>query len=96
MFGEQLKSSERVKLVMETDKLFLAEMAGEVAETSLLASQHSLGGIEVRTVKTEKVNDKTADPSVGSVKVHKDFKIYGHIDSKSGISYTSLIRQIEA
>lgn len=35
VFGEQLKSSERVKLVMETDKLFLAEMAGEVAETSL-------------------------------------------------------------
>jgi post-segregation antitoxin (ccd killing protein) len=30
------------------------------------------------------------------VKVHKDFKISGQIDSKSGISYTSLIRQIEA
>lgn len=47
-------------------------------------------------MKTEKVNDKTAAPSVGSVNVHKDFKIYGQIDSKSGISYTRLIRQIEA
>lgn len=51
-----------------------------------------LGGIEVRIVKIEKVNDKIVDFSVGSVKVYKDFKIYGYIDSKFGILYISLIR----
>lgn len=96
VFGEQPKSSYRVKLVMEADKLFLDKMAGEVAGTALLAFQHSLGGKEASTVKTEKVDDKTAAPSVVSVKVHKNFKISGQIDSKSGISYTRLIRQIEA
>lgn len=96
VFGQQPKSTDRVKLVMEADKLFLAEMEGEVAGTSLLAFQHSLSGEEPSRVKTEKVDNKTASSSVGSVKVHKDFKISGQIDSKSGISYTSLIRQIEA
>lgn len=44
LFGQQPKSSDRVKFVMEADKLFLAEMDGEVARTSLLAFQHSLRG----------------------------------------------------
>lgn len=93
LFGEQPKSSERVKLVMEADKLiYLAEMAG----TSLLAFQHLLNVKEASTVKTEKINHKTAAPRVGSAKVHMNFKISGHIDSKSRITYTSLIRQIEA
>lgn len=65
--------------------MFLAEMAGEVAGTALLAFQHPLGGKEASSVKTEKMDDKTAAPSVGSVKVRKDFKISGLIDSKSGI-----------
>lgn len=33
--------------------------------------------------------------NTSAVKLHKDFKISGQIDCKSGISYTSLIRQIE-
>lgn len=45
------------------------------------------------SVKTEKVDTKTAALSVCSV---KELKISGQIYSKSGISYTSLIRQIEA
>lgn len=67
-----------------------------MAGTSLLAFQHSLSGKEASTVNTERVDDKTAAPSVGRVKVHKDFKKPGQTDSKSGISYKSLIRQIEA
>lgn len=47
-------------------------------------------------MNTERVDDKTAAPSVGRVKVHKDVKKPGQTDSKSGISYKSLIRQIEA
>lgn len=91
VFGEQPKSSDRVKLVMEAEKLFFAEMAGEVAETALLAFQHSLGGKETSTVKTDTVDDKAAAPSVGSVKVHKDFRLTANMKS-----YTSFIRQIEA
>lgn len=67
-----------------------------MAETSLLAFQHSQGGKDAITVRTEKVDNKTAALSVCSVKVHKELKISGQIYSKSGISYTSLIRQIEA
>lgn len=85
VFGEQPKSSERVKLVMEADKLFLAKMAGEVVGTALLASQLSLGGKEASSLTTENVDDKTAALSVGSVKVRTDFKISGQIDSKSEI-----------
>lgn len=85
VFGEQPKSSERVKLVMEADKLFLAKMAGEVVGTALLAFQLSLGGKEASSLTTENVDDKTAALSVGSVKVRKDFKISGQIDSKSEI-----------
>lgn len=65
-----------------------------MAETSLLAFQHSQGGNDAITVKTEKVDTKTAALSVCSVKVHKELEISGQIYSKSGISYTSLIRQI--
>lgn len=85
VFGQQPKSTDRVKLVMEADKLFLPEMEEEVAGTSLLAFQHSLSGKEASTVKTEKLDNKTTSSIVGSVKVHKDFKISGQIHSKSGI-----------
>lgn len=65
-----------------------------MAETSLLAFQHSQGGKDAITVRTEKVDNKTAALSVCSVKVHKELEISGQIYIKSGISYTSLIRQI--
>jgi hypothetical protein len=100
LFGQQPKSTERLKLVMEADKLFMAEMEGEVAGTSLMAFKQSLAPTEKQpaVVKKENETDKIPLNSVAhnSVKVHKDFKISGQIDSKSGISYTSLIRQIEA
>jgi hypothetical protein len=85
---------------MEADKLFMAEMEGEVAGTSLMAFKQSLAPTEKQpaVVKKENETDKIPLNSIAynSVKVHKDFKISGQIDSKSGISYTSLIRQIEA
>lgn len=67
LFGQQPKSTDRVKLVMEADKLFLAEMDGELAGTSLMAFQHSVSKKEDKTVKTEKVDDKTASVNVDSV-----------------------------
>lgn len=67
LFGQQPKSTDKVKLVMEADKLFLAEMDGELAGTSLLAFQHSLSKKEASKVKTEKVDDKTASVNVDSV-----------------------------
>lgn len=67
LFGQQPKSTDRVKLVMEADKLFLAEMDGELAGTSLMAFQHSLSKKEASTVKTEKVDDKTASVNIDSV-----------------------------
>ena len=98
LFGQQPKSTDRVGLVMEADKLFLAEMNGEVVATSLLAFKLTLSSKKtiVEQVKTEKDSPTTEMPMASSVKVHKDFKISGQIDSKSGISYTSLIRQMEA
>lgn len=60
LFGQQPKSTDRVKLVMEADNLFLAG-------TSLMAFQHSLSKKEASTVKTEKVDDKTASVAVDSV-----------------------------
>lgn len=58
--------------------------------TSLLALKLSL---EPTIVKTKKEKDKLGQSvnTVNSVKVHKDFKVSGQIDSKSGISYTSFI-----
>ena len=41
----------------------------------------------------KKVEVKKENPA--AVKLHKDFKISSQIDCKAGISYTSLIRQIE-
>jgi hypothetical protein len=100
LFGQQPKSTERLKLVMEADKLFMAEMEGEVAGASLMAFKQSLAPTEKQpaVVKKENETDKIPLNSVAhnSVKVHKDFKFSGQIDSKSGISYTNLIRQIEA
>lgn len=58
-----------------------------MAETSLLAFQHSQGGNDAITVKTEKVDTKTAALSVCSVKVHKELEISGQIYSKSGIKF---------
>ena len=47
-------------------------------------------------MKVEKGDSSSGkSDTVQNVKFHKDFKISGQIDSKTGISYTSLIRQIE-
>lgn len=58
---------------MEADKFFWPRWVE--GGWNFLAFQHSLTGKEASTIKTEKVHDKTAAPSVGSV--NKDFKISG-------------------
>ena len=94
-FGESPKAKERLVLIMETDQLSMAEMGGESWKASLLAfrselSSNQSGGYG-QSAKTEK-----GDRSPGnSNTVHSFIKISGQFDSKTGISYTSLIRQIE-
>ena len=92
-FGESSKAKERLGLVMEADQLFKAKMRGESWKTSLLTIRSELGG---HWVKVE-IDDSSSGKSdtVQNVKFHKDFNLSGQIDSKTGTSYTSLIRQIE-
>uniref|UniRef100_A0A8W8NPX7 CCHC-type domain-containing protein n=1 Tax=Magallana gigas TaxID=29159 RepID=A0A8W8NPX7_MAGGI len=100
-FGEPVDSAKgRFKVAMQADRFFMKEMEGDQAQTPLLAVKFALespGTSTDKTVKIEASNEptstKTESPS--AVKLHKDFKISGQVDCKSGISYTSLIRQIE-
>lgn len=100
-FGEPVDSAKgRFKVAMQADRFFMKEMEGDQAQTTLLAVKFALespGTSTDKTVKIEASNEpastKTESPS--AVKLHKDFKISGQVDCKSGISYTSLIRQIE-
>ena len=92
-FGETPKAKERLGLVMEADQLFMAEIGGESWKTSLLAFRSELGGQSVKVEKGDSSPGKS--DTVQNVKFHKDFKISGQIDCKTGISYTSLIRQME-
>jgi hypothetical protein len=66
---------------MEADKLFMAEMEGEMTGTSLLAFKQSMAevGKEPTVVKKEKETDMIPPNSAAyiNVKVHKDFKISG-------------------
>lgn len=105
-YAEPVDSSRgRFKVAMQADRFFMKEMEDEQAQTTLLAVKLALENVNTSTDKTvekatvkieasnEPASTKTESPS--AVKLHKDFKISGQIDCKSGISYTSLIRQIE-
>ena len=63
-------------MIKEADKLFLAEMDGEVVATSLLAFKLTLSSKKtiVEQVKTEKDSPTTEMSMASSVKVHKDLR----------------------
>jgi hypothetical protein len=63
LFGLQPKSTERLKLEMEADKLFMAEMEGEVAGTSLMAFKQSLAPTEKQPAVVKKENETDKIPS---------------------------------
>lgn len=94
-FMKEMESDQSATTLLSV-KHTLADTAPKGLETTLSTS----------ALKTETESMKDTKPFVRSqeevkkenhaaVKLHKDFKISGQIDCKAGISYTSLIRQIE-
>ena len=88
---------DKPKIIKQLEDYLDKEIKGEDKGTvALLAINSFLDDLTDTKPPVKGATARKEPESIGKIRLHREFKISGSIDIKAGISYTSVIRQVES